>query len=122
MCITDIIHILTLQIGTNGLLSFGSLYNAFGNQDFPGTSDISSRYLVAPFWDDIDISNDETGQISYEIYESGSYYLDQVNDFLLRKRPSNFSATWMSVAYWDSVRPFPGGTSTEVSKICSQLT
>ena len=101
-------------MGTNGLLSFGTAYNSFTSQAFPGSSTISFRYLVAPFWDDIDISRDENGQISYEIHQSG-YYLDQVNDFLLRKRPSSFNATWMFVAYWDSVRPYPGSSSSLVS-------
>lgn len=101
-------------MGTNGLLSFGSAYNAFSNQEFPGDSGISSRYLVAPFWDDIDISRDQMGQISYEVHQSG-YYLDQVNYFLSRKRPSTFNGTWMFVVYWDSVRPYPGSSNTAVS-------
>lgn len=101
-------------MSTNGLLSFGSPYTSWTNQIFPGSNAISSLYLVAPFWDDIDISRDQIGQISYEIHQSG-YYLDQVNDFLQRKRPSTFSGTWMFVAYWDSVRPFPGSSSSSVS-------
>ena len=100
-------------MGTNGLLSFGSSYNDISNENFPGSSAIGSRYLVAPFWGDIDISRDRAGQISYEIHQSG-YYLDQVNDFLLLKRPSGFNPTWMLVAYWDSVRPYPGSSNTEV--------
>ena len=108
-------------MGTNGLLSFDPAYNPFSNEVFPGGSDTSSRYLVAPFWDDTDISSDEVGQISYEIHESG-YYLEQVADFLRRKRPSSFIGTWMLVAYWDSVRPFPGSSATAVSaSIVSQL-
>ena len=107
-------------MSTNGLLSFGSSYNGFSNEEFPGSAFISSLYLVAPYWDDVDISRDEIGQISYEIHESGSYYLNLVNDFLLRQRPSTFSATWMFVAYWDSVRPYPGSSSTEVSETCVQ--
>lgn len=101
-------------MGTNGLLSFGSPINDFSNQAFPGNAGINSFYLVAPFWDDIDISRDQIGQISYEIHQSG-YYLDQVNDFLQRKRPSRYRGTWMFVVYWDSVRPFPGSSNTVVS-------
>ena len=117
---TDGYVLCLLQVGTNGLLSFESAYNEFSNQVFPGSSEISSRYLVAPFWDDIDISRDETGQISYEIHQSG-YYLDRVNDFLQRKRPSAFSGSWMFVAYWDSVRPYPGSSFTEVRKVYTIL-
>ena len=103
-----------LQIGTNGLISFDSAYNPFGNEEFPGSPDASSRYLVALFWDDIDISRGGVGQVSYEIHTSG-YYLDQVSDFLKRQRPSGFRGTWMLVTYWDSVRPYPGSSSPEVS-------
>jgi hypothetical protein len=91
-------------VGTNGLLSFGGSYNSFANQQFPGDGEISSRYLVAPFWDDVDITGGN-GQISYEIHQSG-YYLDEVNEFLQRKRPSNFVGTWMAVVYYDAVHPF----------------
>ena len=99
-------------MGTNGLLSFDTSYNSFSNQQFPGNFFISSRYLVAPFWDDVDI-RDGSGEISYEIHTSG-YYLDEVNLFLRRKRPSDFVGTWMAVIYYDAVHPFFGLSSPEV--------
>ena len=103
------------QIGTNGLLSFGSSYNSFFNQQFP----IGDRYLVAPFWDDADIRGGN-GIISYEIHESG-YFLDLVNNFLQRMRPSDFVGTWMGVVYWDAVHPYFGAFSPEVSRQFSQF-
>ena len=92
-------------MGTNGLISFGTGYNSFSNQPFPGSTFISSRYLVAPFWDDVDIRFN-TGDISYEIHESG-YFLNAVNTFIQRIRPTNFVGTWMMVVYYDAVHPWP---------------
>jgi hypothetical protein len=89
-------------VGTNGLLSFDSPYNSFSNQQFPGS--VSSLYLVAPFWDDVDIRGGN-GEISYEIHQSG-YYLEEVNEFLQRKRPSDFTGTWMAVIYYDAIHPY----------------
>ena len=67
---------------------------------------------MAPFWDDVDIRFN-TGQISYEIHESG-YFLDQVNDFIVESRPVDFVGTWMMVAYYDAVHPFFGLFSPQV--------
>ena len=90
-------------MGSNGILSFGSPYNPWSNSPF---TEFGAEYVVAPFWDDINIAGDN-GEIFYEIHESG-YFLDQVNAFLQQRRPSfnNFTGTWMLVAYWDAVRPF----------------
>ena len=105
-------NIIFLQVGTNGLLSFGSGYNSFISQVFPGSIAIQSFYLVAPFWDDVDIRFD-TGDISYEIHESG-YYLDRVNAFIRQKRPTDFEGTWMMVVFYDAVHPFFGLFRPEV--------
>lgn len=104
-----------LQVATNGLLSFGSAYGSFFNQPFPGSSTIFNRYLVAPFWDDVDTRYADGGEISYEVHQSG-YYLDRVNYFLRRNRPSRFEGTWMMVAYWDGVNPYFGLFNTEVKR------
>jgi hypothetical protein len=98
-------------VGTNGLISFGTGYNSFANQAFPGNAAIQDRYLVAPFWDDVDIRFN-TGDISYEIHESG-YFLDQVNNFIQRSRPTDFEGTWMMVVYYDKVHPYFGLFNSE---------
>ena len=74
------------------------------NQPFPGSFFISSRYLVAPFWDDANI-NGGRGQIYYEVHESG-YFLDLVSAYLRMQRPSEFQGTWMLVVFYDAVQPF----------------
>ena len=103
-------------MGTNGLLSFGSSYNSFSNQVFPDFV----RYLVAPFWDDVDIRGGN-GRISYEIHQSG-YFLEQVNTYLKRKRPSDFQGTWMAVTYWDAIHPYFGASNTDVSALSYRST
>lgn len=108
-----------LQVATNGLLSFGTPYGPFFNQPFPGSSAIFTRYLVAPFWDDVHTSFG-SGQISYEIHQSG-YYLDRVNKFLKRNRPSTFEGTWMMVVYWDAVHPYFALSNTEVQTVLISL-
>ena len=111
-------------MGTNGLLSFNSSYNSFANEIFPGGSSIISLYLVAPFWDDVD-TRGGNGEISYEIHTNG-YYLDEVNKFLQRKRPSDFMGTWMAIIYYDAVHPYFGAFNPEVDMLtsasqCNQL-
>ena len=96
------------QVGVNGLLSFGTAYGYYFNQPFPDFS----RYLVAPFWDDVDTGGGN-GRISYEIHETG-YFLEQVNTYLKQKRPSNFQGTWMSVVFYDAVHPYLGTVNPEV--------
>lgn len=92
-----------MQVGSNGIISFGtSAYNPVSNSAFPGPTGI---YLIAPYWDDININNG--GTISYEAFESG-YLLEQVNDFLQRRGLTDFEGTWMMVVYYDSVHPFTG--------------
>ena len=72
---------------------------------------------MAPFWDDINISGGDRGAISYETFESG-YFLEQVNAFLQRIRPTSFEGTWMLVAYYNEVFPI---SSTGEVRICVNL-
>ena len=70
---------------------------------------------MAPFWDDADTRSD-SGDVSYEVHESG-FYLDQINLFLRRNRPSYFQGTWMMVIYWNAINPYFGPISFEVRKL-----
>ena len=99
-------------MGTNGLLSFDIPYDFFVNNDFPVS--VEDLYLVAPFWDDAD-ATEGSGQVSYEIYETG-YQLDYVSAFIRRRNPSDFQGTWMMVVMWDSVQQFSFFTFSEVCK------
>ena len=56
---------------------------------------------MAPFWDGIDIRS--AGSISYGIFESDSYYLEQVNVYIRRERQNIFQGTWMMNVYYKEV-------------------
>ena len=70
---------------------------------------------MAPYWADHDIRRD--GNICYETFERGrsqndDLVLDRVNTFLQLNMPSNFSGTFMIVAEWQGVHPYPHGSSS----------
>ena len=68
---------------------------------------ISSAYLLAPFWSDVDIGF--YGSIFYEVHNnSNSLLISQVNQFLSNYTETDFNGTWMLVVQWDEVRQFPG--------------
>ena len=105
-----IMRSVSFQVGSNGIISFGSVFNDYSNIAY--TSSLPKKYLVAPFWNDIDISNG--GTISYEIFDSG-YYLEQVNAYIQRQRHNTFQGTWMMNVYYKQVAPFVGLGSSEVN-------
>ena len=101
-----------MQIGSNGIISFGDSYNNHQNEEF--TNLLLGKYRVAPFWDDINTK--DGGTISYETFESG-YYLEQVNAYIQRQRQNAFHGTWMINVYYKEVAPYSdsGGDSGRVS-------
>ena len=65
------------------------------------TSFFTGRYLVAPFWNCIDLN--DAGTLSFEIFKSGDYYLEQVNAYIQRERQNIFQGTWMMNVYYREV-------------------
>ena len=68
---------------------------------------------MAPFWSDNDIRLD--GEIFYEVHVAGNnsnsdQILSQVNAFISNQTEDNFTGTWMLVAQWDEVPPWPAGS------------
>ena len=100
---------LCFQINTNGIISVNQPFLEYIPQLFP----YQSQYLVAPFWADVDISGG-VGNISYEVYSTGSPALDTVNTIISDEENINFIGHWMIVAEWDEVPAF-GGSFTQVS-------
>jgi hypothetical protein len=80
----------TVQICTNGWLSFSSSSTAYTNQQIPGTDEPND--LIAPFWDDL---NPASGGTIY-------YYSDQANE--------QFIVQWDEVRHYDD--PPDTGTYT----------
>ena len=65
---------------------------------------------MAPFWADVDIRGG-VGNISYQVYSTGSPPLDTVNTIISDEENITFTGHWMIVAEWDEVPPYPYSTS-----------
>ena len=98
-----------IQVITNGYLSFGRSHIDFSPELFPE----EGRFLVAPFWADVDVSNG-VGYIRYEVHttSSSSRVLSDVSDFIHDMTGSQFTGRWMLVAEWSDVPQFGGPLST----------
>ena len=72
--------------------------------------------LIAPFWDDVDISGGG-GTVSYHTFSSADSdplttdNFDLVNTYVNSVHgEGDFVGTWMLVAHWDQVSPYPHGS------------
>ena len=101
------------QVGTNGIISFRDPFYFHAPQLFPGIfSDVAGAYLVAPFWGDVDIRR--AGNVLYEVMTEGASpeaadLIMEVSNFVSNQTGDDFSGTWMLVAMWDQVHPYPHG-------------
>ena len=75
---------------------------------------ISSSFILAPFWSDVDIR--EVGSIQYEVHTGReNSQISLVNQFISNYTNDEFAGTWMLLVQWDQVPPFPGSISTTVN-------
>jgi len=72
--------------------------------------------VVAPYWSDNDIRRE--GNVSYEVFQlqaTGAYgdqLLDDVSSYIReRNTSSQFRGSFMILAEWDDVHPYPHGAS-----------
>ena len=93
------------QVNSNGILSFRSQYLQYIPQMFPFTG----LPLIAPFWDDVDITR--FGNIFYR-QTNDTTLLQRARDQLQELFPSsgNFTPTTLFIATWDRVAQFEGGS------------
>lgn len=100
-----------LQVGSNGILYFGSQTAPCCPSPFSGLHDLD--YIVAPYWTNISISG-STGMISYEIHTptSSPALLSAVDSFIHKKEDNKFAGTWMLVTEWRDV--LQSGQSTSL--------
>ena len=110
-----------VQVGINGIISFGQEWFFWYSEPFPTDSYyLQNSYVVAPFWADIDTRR--AGSVFYEVHEWGynkgsNAVLERLSGFISAEM-SDFTASWMLVAQWDRVHPYPhgaveGGTSEQ---------
>ena len=102
------------QVGTNGVISFSRPFYYWYPYPFPGFSYLRRFHVVAPYWADHDIRRE--GSVLYETFERGrspndDLMLSRVNDYLNRSMSSDFSGTFMILAKWNGVHPYPHGSS-----------
>ena len=97
------------------MISFGSGFTHWFPRLFPST-DFTTRmsYLAAPFWSDVDIRRE--GNIYYVVYRRGettpfgNRTLERVSTLVSNQTGTNFSGSWMLLAHWDRVHPYPHGS------------
>ena len=110
-----IVYVLLLQIGTNGVISFQQPFTHPVPYIFPSElTFISSAFLLAPFWSDVDISI--YGSIFYEVHSgANSSLISQVSSFISNHTGNDFIGTWMLVVQWDQVHEYIGIFNLPVS-------
>ena len=103
-------NFITLQISSNGLISFVSGYLEFEPQTFP-----ISRVVISPYWDDIDLR--ESGGVYYNSYtpKNGSDVLEHMQTFLMRNQSIHFTAKSVVIIKWMDVCPYINQSCVYVS-------
>ena len=102
-----------VQVGTNGIVSFGQPFYFNNPSIFPTDNFfIHSTNVTAPFWSDMDTR--VAGSVSYETHQRGSNAesnakLERVSGFIAARENISFTASWMLLAHWDRVHPYPHG-------------
>lgn len=91
------ICVVLVQLAVNGFVAVQNTYKEPKARLFP-----VQQLLVAPYWDDIDMSI--RGKLLYSVIGGGdnSSVLEQVNDFV-NDHAVNFVASWALVAKWTDV-------------------
>ena len=77
-------------------------------------------YIVAPFWSDIDTRL--KGRVHYQSYASGDSVasddrLQIVSQFISSEMGVEFNGSWMLLATWEDVHPFPHGVSEQLGRL-----
>ena len=105
-------YIFNFQIGTNGIISFDQpVYSAVTSRFPSNRNDIRNLFIVAPFWDDVDIRR--SGNIFYKVFTTLSddaHVMVMVNDYIFQETGEAFYGKWMLVVTWDHVHPWPHGS------------
>ena len=95
------------------MISFTRPFQHWIPSPFPGHIYQRFFYIVAPYYSDNDIRR--SGEVYYEIFRRGrsrndNIILDKVNLYLRLKTNEDFSGTFMILAEWRDVHPYPHGS------------
>ena len=89
---------LCIQVGDNGIISLGTLYNSNTPNSFP----ISLQHIIAPYWADVDLRG--TGQVYYRQTTDPALLRRAVNQIRVAFPASqNQTITNLLIVTWDSV-------------------
>ena len=106
----------TQQVGTNGIFSFSEPFYSASPTPFPGGA--PGAYIVAPYWDDVDLRR--AGNLSYEVHSrrennpESNQLLEEVSGFVEDSIRQSFQGSWMLVAEWKEVHPWPHGVDNPI--------
>ena len=103
---------MSLQVCANGVISFRRAVTSHQSFLFPS----SDNFVVSPFWADNDIRL--AGEVSYEVHSGADSLLNGVSTFIRSYEENEFIGTWMLLAEWNQVHPYPygGGTINSVTE------
>ena len=111
----------SLQMSTNGILSFGVEFPHFSAALFPTESAATYfDFAVAPYWTDNDARLN--GRVSWEMYSTGDSTLtddiiDNVNTFInTNTNETDFVGNFVFVGSWSEMHPYPAGASPALAE------
>ena len=95
------------------MISFSKPFHKWYPSPFPGHYYQRRFYVVAPYWADHDIR--KSGEVYYETFEKGKsktddVVLDEVNRYVSLNTEQYFTGTFMILAEWQNVHPYPHGS------------
>ena len=95
------------------MISFGRPFYFWYPSPFPGNYYQRRSYVVAPYWTDNDIRR--SGEVYYETFVKGrskseDNALNKLNQYLRTNTEQHFSGTFMILAEWQEVHPYPHGS------------
>ena len=109
-------HSVSIQLGVNGIISFGVEYPHFAAALFPTeSSQTYYDFAVAPYWADNDARL--YGSVSWEMYSTGDDattddIIENVNNFInMNTNETDFTGNFVFVGFWEGMHPYPAGAS-----------
>ena len=98
-----------MQVNTNGILSFGYAYRIWAPRLFSSSVPV----VIAPFWDDVDITR--FGNIYYRRVTAGTEFLKLQEIIINTFNTTAFEIRELFVATYHKVAEFTRGDYAEVS-------